>query len=104
MSRKCNGCEPEVQNDGIECDGNFVSDECVVLTKPNTFLQLPIGSKLSQFITKVTQVLSQYNTLLNRKIDYTTLPFYNDNQDAINGGLIIGQPYKTPTGEVRVVV
>lgn len=105
MAKQCRGCEdPQTQNDGIECDGNFISDECVILTDSNSFLSLPSGSKLSQFITKITQVVKQNGVLINRRIDYTNLPTYNNNIDAINGGLTVNKPYKTPTGEVRVVV
>lgn len=104
-TRKCNPCgNPQTQNDGIECDGNFILDECVTLSQPNIFLNLPAGSKLSQFIGSITQAVKQIQTILNRKIDYTNLPTFNTNQDAINGGLTINKPYKTPTGEVRVVV
>lgn len=105
MAKKCRGCDnPQTQNEGIECDGNFIDDSCVVLTDINEYLSLPIGTKLSLFIKKITLALKQTNILLNRKIDYTNLPTYNDNNDAINGGLTINKPYKTPNGDVKVVV
>ena len=105
MAKKCRGCDdPQTQNEGIECDGNFINDSCVILTEDNDYLSLPSGSKLTQFIQKITLALKQTNILLNRKIDYTNLPTYNNNTDAINGGLTINKPYKTPTGDVKVVV
>lgn len=103
--RKCGLCgDPQTQNDGVECDGNFISDACVTLSENNEYFTLPAGSKLSQLISKVTQAIKQTNILLNRKIDYTNLPTFTDNNDAINGGLTLNKPYKTPLGEVRVVV
>jgi hypothetical protein len=35
---------------------------------------------------------------------YTVLPVYANNPDALAGGLVVGNLYKTATGEVRVVV
>ncbi len=79
----CRGCnDPQVVNEGIDCDGNFISDECVELTEAH----------------------SQLVGILSTKIDYTELDFYVDNASAIIGGVGVGEPYKTPTGELRVVV
>lgn len=105
MAKNCRGCnDPQTQEDGIDCGGVFVSDECVTLSETNVYFNLPLGSKLSQLITKITIAIKNINIQLSKKIDYTTLPTYTDNADAITGGLTINKPYKTPTGEVRVVV
>ena len=105
MANNCRGCsDPQTQEEGIECDGNFISDECVTLSSANVYFNLPLGSKLSQFILKVTLSIKNAYIQLGKKIDYTTIPTYADNASAITGGLTISKPYKTPTGEVRVVV
>lgn len=105
MANNCRGCnDPQVENEGIDCDGQFVSDECVILSQANSYFGLPAGSKLSQLIQVITQAFSQFLGLLSNKIDYTTMPVYADNAAAVAGGLAVTKPYKTPTGEVRVVV
>lgn len=105
MANNCRGCnDPQVVNDGIDCNGEFVSDECVTLSTANVYFNLPQGAKLSQLIAKITVAISQIFTSLGKKIDYTTMPVFLDNSEAVLGGLEVGKPYKTPTGEVRVVV
>lgn len=105
MANNCRGCsDPQTQETGIDCDGNFVSDECVILSEANVYFNLPANSKLSEFILKATLAIKNAYIQLSKKIDYTTLPTYANNADAITGGLTLNKPYKTPTGEVRVVV
>lgn len=36
--------------------------------------------------------------------NWGNLPVYADNAAAVTGGLAVGKPYRTATGEVRVVV
>ena len=103
MSRNCRGCEdPQTQNDGIECDGNFISDECVELSQANVYFSLPSGSKLSQLITKITNSMKMFHKMLSNKIDYTTLGTYEDDIEASDNGVKVGEPYKTPAGFVKV--
>lgn len=105
MAKNCRGCnDPQTQNEGVDCGGNFISDECVTLTQANVYFNLPAGSKLSQLEALMTIAIKNAFTQLGKKIDYTTLPTYTDNASALLGGLLINEPYKTPTGEVRVVV
>jgi len=105
MANNCRGCnDPQTQEEGIDCGGNFVSDECVTLSEANVYFSLTAGAKLSQFILKTTLAIKNVFIQLSKKIDYTTIPTYADNASAVTGGLALGKPYKTPTGEVRVVV
>lgn len=47
-----------------------------------------------------------FNFTISSVIDlfFSELPFYTDNAAALAGGLTVGKGYKTPSGEVRVVV
>lgn len=47
-----------------------------------------------------------FNFTISSIIDlfFSELPFYADNAAALAGGLSEGKGYKTPSGEVRVVV
>lgn len=105
MAKNCRGCnDPRTENEGVDCNGVFTSDECVTLSEANVYFNLPIGSKLSQLVSLVTIAIKNLYIQLGKKIDYTTMPTYPDNASAIIGGLSVNEPYKTPTGEVRVVV
>lgn len=103
MAKNCRGCEdPQTQNTGVECNGNFVSDECVVLAEDNVYFNLPQGSKLSQLVSKITNTFKAFHKLVAKKIDYTTLEVYTDDVEASLDGVEIGEPYKTPDGFVKV--
>jgi hypothetical protein len=58
-----------------------------------------IGTDVSQSDATKNFVISDIINLF-----FSDMPEYVDNDAAITGGLAIGRGYKTPTGEVRVVV
>lgn len=105
MAKVCRGCEdPQTQTEGIDCDGNFILDECVVLSTANVYFGLPAGSKLSELILKIVENSEYYDGQISKMIKPDSLPVYTDNVSAIAGGLSLNDPYRTPTGELRVVV
>lgn len=102
MARHCRkDCDPQVDNTGISCDGEFVSEECVVL-KQNVYFGIVDGDYLSKLILVITQRIKSIWVSLGRKIDYTTLQVFLDDASASAGGVAIGKPYKTPDGFVKV--
>lgn len=102
MARHCRkDCNPEVDNSGIKCDGDFVSEDCVVLNK-NVYFGILDGDFLSKFIITLTQRIKNIWVALGRKIDYTTLQTFVDDADAALGGVSIGSPYVTVGGFVKI--
>lgn len=96
-------CEPEVDNTGILCDGDFVSQECVVLNK-NPYFGIVEGDFLTKFINIVQQKFKSITIALSRKIDYSTLETFANDADAAQGGILVGKPYKTIDGFVKIRV
>jgi len=58
-----------------------------------------IGTDVSQSDATKNFVIADIISLL-----FSSLPVYENNSSAISGGLAIGKGYKTPSGEVRIVV
>ena len=96
------GCDPETDEEGIECDGEFVSEECVVL-KQNTYFNIVVGDRLSSLITKIVLKFKTVFQTMETKIP-KDLPTYADDTEASADGLDIGEPYKTPDGFVKIRV
>lgn len=102
MSRPCRkDCEPEVDNSSIECDGDFVYEECVVVNQ-NTYFGLVQGDFLTKLILTLEQRLKSIWIAIGRKIDYTTLQVYSNDSEAASGGIEVGKPYKTSDGYVKI--
>ena len=100
MARECyKGCDPETDETGIECDGEFVSEECIVLNQ-NTYLNIVLGDKLSKFITNIVLKFKSIDISLAGKIS-KNLPTYEDDTEAEADGLELGEYYVTPTGFVK---
>lgn len=105
MAKACRGCEdPQTQTEGIDCNGEFILDECVVISEANVYFELPAGSKLSELILKIVENSEYYDEQLSKMVKPDSLEVYTDNVSAIAGGLSLNDPYRTPTGELRVVV
>lgn len=104
MARHCRkDCDPQVDNTGISCDGEFVSEECVVLNQ-NTYFGIVSGDFLSKLILVLTQRIKSIWVALGRRIDYTALQTFLDDAEASTGGVAIGKPYKTVDGFVKIRV
>jgi len=102
MPRHCRkDCDPEVDNSPIDCDGEFVSEECVVLNQ-NTYFGIVQGDFLSKLILTLEQRIKSIWIALGRKIDYATLQIYANDAAATAGGVEVGKPYKTPDGFVKI--
>lgn len=96
--------ELETQNDGIECDGEFVSDECVAIENAIVYLGLPAGTKLSVVLNKLVSEIKDANTRIDNRINFKTLQFFSDNASAIAGGLSVGEAYKLADGTLKAVI
>lgn len=97
MPRECyKGCDPETDETGIECNGEFVSEECVVLTQ-NTYLNITAGQRLSHLIQKI---VLKFKSLDIGKID-KDLDTYASDALAGAGGVMIGDYYLTHDGFVK---
>ena len=95
--RECHkGCDPQTDETGIECDGDFLGQACVVLEQ-NTYFDIVKGDRLSTFISKVGVKLQN---LFNNKIS-TNLPQYSDDASAASAGILIGKNYVDLNGFVR---
>lgn len=107
MRRECNkGCsEPKVNNDGIDCDGEFIGDNCVVMSE-NSYMQVTGGDRLSKFVITIANRFKAIVQALNKRIDYDTLysngNFYINDTDAASNGVQLGKPYIDVNGFVRV--
>lgn len=100
MSRDCyKGCDPQTDETGIECNGDFVSEECVVLNQ-NTYLDITAGQRLSHFIAKVVLKFKSIFISLDNKID-KDLETFTDDAAAGVGGISIGEYYLTDLGYVK---
>lgn len=104
MANECCFDEKDTQNDGVECNGEFISAECVVISRLNEYFNLPKGTKLSTLLDYMTSAIKNANIRIGNRIDFSILPTFSNNTDAVNGGLGQGDPYKTPSGDVKVVI
>lgn len=97
MPRECyKGCDPETDETGIDCNGEFISEECVVLAQ-NTYLNIPLGARLSNLITNI---VLKFKSLDVGKID-KNLNTYSSDALAGAGGVQIGSYYLTTDGFVK---
>jgi len=97
MARECyKGCDPETDETGIECDGDFIGQNCVVLEQ-NTYFDIVEGDRLTQLIIKIGVKLQN---LFSNKVD-TNLTEYADDAAAAIGGVSVGNNYVDPNGFVR---
>lgn len=94
MARYCGkDCDPEVDNTDIECDGDFVSEECIFL-KQNTYFNLSLGASLTSLIAKI---VLKFKSIDIGKVNKNS-PVFADDASAQAGGVLIGDTYVTPTG------
>lgn len=97
MARECyRGCDPETDETGIECNGEFVSENCVTLAQ-NTYLNISLGQRLSHLITNI---VLKFQSLDLSKID-KNLDTYASDTLAGAGGVQIGSYYLTTDGFVK---
>ena len=97
MPRECyKGCDPETDETGIECDGQFVGQDCVVLEQ-NTYLNISVGQRLSNLITNI---VLKFQSIDAGKID-KNLDTYASDALAGAGGVQIGSYYLTTDGFVK---
>ena len=106
MSRECNKCnDPELDENAIDCNGEFVRQGCVILEK-NTYLEIQEGDRLTDLIAKIVTRFKAIVLSLGRKVDYYTLyeegNFYQNDIDAGNNGVALGKPYIDVNGFLRV--
>lgn len=78
---------------GISWDG---SETNVALKTISSSISMRIGATNAATFNTTKAVFSGYLNL--------TLPTYADNSAAVSGGLVVGDVYKTVTGEMRIVV
>jgi uncharacterized radical SAM superfamily protein len=103
MSRDC-FAELETQNEGIDCDGDFTSENCIVLESAIPYLGLPVGSKLSLALKEIVKAIKEANTRIDNRVNVNMIPTYNDNSSAVAGGLLVGHLYKTLDGTIKAVI
>lgn len=102
---RCTECrEPEVDNSGIECGGYITPDSCIASTEGVPYFNLPVGTRYSKVLSVIVKAIRQMQVVLGRKIDYKNLQTYDTNEEAVDAGLSLGEPYKTSDGFVKVVV
>lgn len=103
MPRECyKGCDPTTDETGIECDGNFMSESCVVLNQ-NTYLEILQGDRLTNLISKIVLKFQSIYTALGTKID-KNLTVYADETEAISDGLVAGDYFVTSDGFVKRIL
>lgn len=97
--RECNnGCNPQTDDTAIECDGNFTTEECVILDA-YPYLNITDGDSLSTFhlalimkLKSLTEQIGIWNNLI------TAI----DDLEAQSLGVLVGNPYVTPSGIVKI--
>lgn len=98
--RECNQCgDVNTDDSQIECNGEYVDDTCVNVTEGSSYLGVPPNSSLKKLLK---YLIARLKNVINYTGSLWTLPEYIDDTDAASGGLAIGKPYVTPTGEVRI--
>lgn len=99
------GCDPQVDNSSIHCDGNFVGQECVILNA-NPYLEINAGEGLGALIKSISRRLKSIVQTLRNKIDYKYLyeedMIFVDDIEAGNAGVAVGSPYIDTNGFVRI--
>jgi hypothetical protein len=99
MGRECNnGCDPQTDDIGIECDGEFTSTDCITTTAI-PYLDVEENDSLTELNDKL---VARIQNLTNSVGSIWNLPEYLNDTQAESGGLLIGEPYSTPTGEIRI--
>lgn len=99
MGRPCNdGCNPETDDTTIDCDGNYISTDCII-TEAISYLDIDKDSSLTLLIEKL---VDRVRNLTNSVGSSWSLPEYADDVSAGVDGLPLGNAYVTPTGEVRI--
>lgn len=103
MPRECyKGCDPETDETGIDCDGNFMPESCVVLNQ-NTYLDLVQGDRLTDLISKIVLKFQGITISLGTKID-KDLSVYADETEALADGLETGDYYVNTDGFVKRII
>jgi hypothetical protein len=103
MPRECyKGCDPETDETGIDCDGNFIGEGCVVLEQ-NTYLDITEGDRLTDFILKVVTKFQGITTALGTKFD-KDLPVWFDEAEALDEGMQVGDYFVNSDGFVKRIL
>jgi hypothetical protein len=78
---------------------------------PAPFFPAPPTEYNRQYMAQVTRAFSVFVQQVNNPgeaifttLRLTALPIFSNNANALAGGLIAGDIYKTSTGELRIVV
>lgn len=80
-------------------------------SSPAPFFPTPPDQYNRQYMAQLVRAFSVFVQQVNNPGDaifttlrLTALPVYANNAGAVAGGLIVGDVYKTSTGELRIVV
>lgn len=98
---KCTNCDPETDETAINCNGEFLSEDCIVL-KPNSYLGILSGDYLSKLILKITSKFKSLDQKFNTTLNLVGLPVFENDAAAGMGGLTAGKAYRTSTGQLMV--
>lgn len=98
--RDCSNCpEPEVDDTSIDCDGKYVSTDCVEMGQGSEYLGVYEGDSLTKFIFNI---VSRIKTLVNLVGGMWNLKEFPNDTAASAGGISKGKPYVTPDGFVKI--
>lgn len=98
---KCTDCDPQTDETAINCNGEFLSEDCIIL-KPNSFMGILGGDYLSKLILKITSRFKSIEQKFSTTLTLTGLPVYENDAAAGIGGLTAGKAYRTSTGQLMV--
>lgn len=92
------GCNPQTDDTAIECDGNFTAEECVILNA-YPYLNISEGDSLS---TLHQMLILKLKSLTNLISLWSNLQTADDDAEAQALGVLIGNPYTTSDGFVKI--
>lgn len=92
------GCDPQTDDTAIECDGNFTAEECVIL-KAYPYLNISEGDSLS---TLHQMLILKLKSLTNQIGSWNSLVTADNDSQAQTLGVLIGKPYVTSNGFVKI--
>lgn len=99
MGKDCfKGCKPETDESLLPCNGSFVTEDCVLVDR-QPYLGISEVSSLGALIKIVVQ---RIRALTNAQGVWNNLQVFVDDETAEDGGILIGKPYVTPDGFVRI--
>lgn len=91
-------CQPETDDSTIDCDGEYIDAKCITVA-PVSYLGIEENDSQDTVNAVLTEKLK---TLTNFIGNLWNLPEYDSDSEAEADGILIGEPYVTTVGVVRI--